>query len=116
MAIYVVNKKYYKQDCEYVGRPSKLGNPYSHLDYGIAKFRCRTVEESISKYRYWIYQQIKLGNQDVKQELRRLIKIAKDGDLILGCWCVPFTDCHAEIIKELIQKAINYEKNSNDPN
>jgi hypothetical protein len=37
----------------YVGRPSKWGNPFSHLplDQSIAQFQTKTREEAIEKYR-----------------------------------------------------------------
>ena len=31
----------------YVGRPSKFGNPYSHLDISVAQFKVKNIDESL---------------------------------------------------------------------
>ena len=44
MPIYVHNKRKYKGRGEYIGRPSPLGNPYSHLNKGtLAKYQTATL-------------------------------------------------------------------------
>ncbi len=103
MGIHIVNKKFYKGPCEYVGRPSILGNVYSSKPSKLAKFKTNSVEESILRYRIWLDEQINIENEDVIAELMRLAEIAKNSDLILGCWCYPFTECHAEVIKEALE-------------
>ena len=67
---------YYDINC---GRPSKWGNPYSHLEHSHAKFRVATLEESIACYITWILQQDKLLAA-IDSELK---------DHVLGCWCRP---------------------------
>lgn len=99
--IIVINKKFYKGPCEYIGRPSILGNPYTHKECTIAKYKVKTIEQAIDCYRDWIFDN--LNNKEIVDELNRLADIAEKGDLILGCWCVPFTNCHGEIIKSLIE-------------
>ncbi len=111
MTIEIVNLKFYKGQHEYIGRPSVLGNPYSHLKTSIAKYKVDNVEAAISNYEIWLYDQIKSRNVDVVKELIRLSKIAKDGTLILGCWCVPFHDCHGKVIKNVIERMLKNDSN-----
>lgn len=74
----------------YIGRPSKWGNPFSHLDKTIAKYKVATREESIDAYREWI-----LNQQALMRDLHEL------KDKVLGCWCKPYS-CHGDILVELI--------------
>lgn len=110
MSIEIVNKKFYKRPSEYIGRPSPLGNPYSYKEKSIAKFKVSNTEEAISKYEIWLYEQIKCGNKEVINEINRLLNIARNGDLFLGCWCVPFGDCHGRIVKELLERVLKNER------
>lgn len=83
----------------YIGRPSKWGNPFTHIQdrKTKAEFIVATREEAIAKYREWILTQPALLN-----DLHEL-----DGK-ILGCWCKP-QSCHGDVLVELIRK-----KNEND--
>lgn len=84
----VVHCKKAKYDV-YVGRPSKWGNPYSHLDGTLAQFKTATRKEAIEKYREYL-----LSNPEL---------MACIGELrgkVLGCWCAP-KSCHAEILAEI---------------
>jgi hypothetical protein len=74
----------------YIGRPSKWGNPFSHLQGTLAKFKVATREEAIEKYVEWIQGQDALL-ADIKSELK---------GKVLGCWCKP-KDCHGDILLEL---------------
>lgn len=109
MTIEIVNLKFYKGKCEYIGRPSILGNPFSHREKSIAKYKVASVEEAISKYKDWLFNN--LDNEQILAELYRLADIAESDILILGCWCVPFHDCHGEIIKELIEYILEERSN-----
>ena len=75
----------------YVGRPTKWGNPFSHLKEGTSKaiYQTKTREESIEQYRKWIINQPYL--LESLHELR-----GKD----LVCWCAPET-CHADVLLEM---------------
>lgn len=95
--IYVVHCKRHK-DCEYVGRPSVLGNPYP-LKKG--EPRGSTLE----RYRTYLTAKIADKDDDIVAELNRLADIAQVGDLYLGCWCNPHP-CHADIIREEIYKIL----------
>ena len=59
------------------------------------------------KYQAWFDEQLKLKNELVLNELRRLYRIYKQyGKLRLFCWCAP-KRCHAETIKNFLDKYIN---------
>lgn len=96
--IRIENKKTYRGDGVYIGRPSLLGNPFKIGEQG-------TRAEVISLYRSWLWGQIKLRG-DVYRELQRLAAIARRGNLVLICWCkqpgchdVP---CHGDILKSAV--------------
>src|SRR5262245_12243657 len=77
--IRIENKKTYRGEGVYIGRPSRLGIPFIIGEHG-------TRDDVISKYRAWLWQQIKQRG-DVYHELQRLANVAKQGDLVLICWC-----------------------------
>lgn len=88
----------------YIGRPSPLGNPFSHKRDTIATFRVKTVDEALALYRQWLITQIKENNREVVKELKRLKEMHdRDGELVLGCWCSP-NRCHGDIIKQVLLK------------
>lgn len=76
---------------EYVGRPTKWGNQFSHLEKDtLAKFKVATREEAVERYRELLWQRIKDGEINIRD------LAALDGKT-LGCWCAPKL-CHAEIL------------------
>ncbi len=94
--IKIVNKKSFKGDGYYVGRPSPLGNPFEIDQDG-------TRDEVIEKYKEWLREQW-VENGYVRRELEKLAMLYKTiGKLILICWCAPQA-CHAEVIKDAIEK------------
>ena len=101
--IYVVNKKFYKGKCELVSRPTPLGNPYASKDSKIAKYHCESSDVAVAAYKQYLIQSIKEGDKAILDELARLYKLSLTGDLVLGCWCVPFNECHAEFIKKILE-------------
>jgi hypothetical protein len=78
----------------YIGRPSKWGNPYSHLpaDKRSAPYGASSREASIQAYDIWIHQpeQAKLL-ASVKTELK---------GKVLACWCKPLS-CHGDILARI---------------
>lgn len=74
----------------YVGRPSIYGNPFSHREGTVAKFRVATREEAITRYELWLLAQPALVAL-VKRELQ---------GKVLGCWCAP-EPCHAEVLARI---------------
>lgn len=88
----VVNK-YHKVPYDiYIGRGSKWGNPFSHLDSALAQFRVKTREEAIEKYGEWIMTQPKL-----------LADLHELKGKTLCCYCKPQI-CHGDILVELVSK------------
>lgn len=82
-------------DAVYVGRPSKWGNPWSHLPSARSDtIPVATREEAIQKFRDTVMQ------DDTFWSVRRHeIRLALKGkDLV--CWCAP-KPCHADILLEI---------------
>jgi Sec7-like guanine-nucleotide exchange factor len=101
--IEVKNKKSYKGNGVYIGRPSVFGNPYSHLECSKAIYKCDTREESIQKYEDWLKAEVKT-NENFKKEFDKLCTLYKNTrHLILICWCKPLS-CHGDILKKLIEE------------
>ena len=72
----------------YVGRPTKWGNPFTHLPNGtLAKFVVKDRDEAVDSYEAWLLAQPALVAA-AKHELR-----GKD----LVCWCAP-QRCHADVL------------------
>jgi hypothetical protein len=77
-------------DC-YVGRPSKFGNPFTHLQHlGGNLIIVDTREEAIARYEEWIRSQPELM-EAAKKELK---------GKVLACHCVPLA-CHAEVLLKI---------------
>ena len=78
----------------YIGRPSKWGNPFTHIHdrTTLAKFQVKDREEAIEKYREWIQS---------KPELMASLEELRGKRL--GCWCRPHT-CHGDILIELLKE------------
>jgi Domain of unknown function (DUF4326) len=89
---YVVHCKRDEYDV-YIGRPSKWGNPFSHLENSAALFKTGTREEAIQKYKEWI-----LSSPKLVEEVRRELK-----GKVLGCWCHPLP-CHGDVLAEIANK------------
>ena len=89
----VVHCKKEKYDV-YIGRPSKWGNPFTHIKdrKTKAEFVVATRKESIDKYREWI-----LNQPELLKDLHEL------KDKTLGCWCKPL-DCHGDVIIEYLEQ------------
>jgi hypothetical protein len=75
----------------YIGRPSKWGNPFSHLPNSIAKYKVNNREEAIEKFEEWI---TKGGGQHLLNDLHEL------KGKTLGCWCAP-QSCHGDVLLKL---------------
>jgi hypothetical protein len=74
-----------------IDRSSKWGNPFTHKDGTMAKFKVATREEAIEKYREYI-----LNNEELMNSLDEL------KGKVLGCWCKPKA-CHGDVLIELIE-------------
>lgn len=85
----------------YVGRPSSLGNPFLLIRDG-------DRDQVISLYRIYLKKVIsnREHNPRAHDEFFRLLDLVRKGQpLELVCWCVPLP-CHAEVIKEELEKQI----------
>lgn len=81
-----------------VDRSSILGNPYFMSDESKRDKVCDDYEMYfINKY-----------SNDVKfrNEVDRIVNLAKNFDIALGCWCFP-KRCHSTTIKEHIEYVLN---------
>lgn len=70
----------------YCGRPSVYGNPYSHRENTLAKYKTSSIEESIKLYEN---NYIPL----IKKEIDKIKEIYNDTHVCLTCFCVP-NKCH----------------------
>jgi hypothetical protein len=86
----VVNKSSKKPYDVYVGRPSKFGNPFSHQEHTIAKYRTDTREEALDKFEEWVLSQPEMVAM-IKRELK---------NKVLCCFCSP-QRCHAHFLAYL---------------
>jgi hypothetical protein len=92
--ITIENKKTYRGEGVYIGRPRVLSNPF---EIGVHGER----GEVIRLYRRWLWDRI-LGRGEVYAELKRLARLAKQGDLTLICWCVP-KPCHGRVVRRALE-------------
>lgn len=79
----------------YIGRPSKWGNPFSHQNDTIAKFKVATREEAIEKYEQWI-----------KTQPHLMAALPELEGKTLGCWCSPKA-CHGDVLVRLVNENRN---------
>lgn len=80
----------------YIGRPSKWGNPFTHISdkKTKAQFITNSREEAIEAYRSWITE------GDGKHLLNDLSELRGK---ILGCWCHP-KSCHGDVLVDLLSE------------
>lgn len=78
----------------YCGRPSVFGNPFSHLDKTLAKFKVNSREEAISKYEKYLE-----SNDQLKEAIFEQIQkpLNQGFTICLECFCLP-QKCHCEAI------------------
>ncbi len=78
------------KDAVYVGRPTKWGNPFSHLPSSLARWTTPTRDDAVEAFRNQIAS-IPAIIEMARNEL-------KGKDLV--CWCAP-KSCHADILLEI---------------
>jgi hypothetical protein len=85
----------------YVGRPSKWGNPFTHIadKKTVAQFVVSSREEAVEAYQLWITEG---EGKHLLEDLHEL------KGKVLGCWCAP-KSCHGDVLLKLIE-----EKYGND--
>lgn len=95
----VVNKKGHPPTNKdvYIGRPSPLGNRWTHRPDVAAKYTWMTLvptrEEAVRRYKLWLYERIKAQDPTIMAALR---SIPHDANLV--CWCAPLA-CHGDVVK-----------------
>jgi hypothetical protein len=89
----VVNKRKHKPTPNdvYIGRPSKWGNPFSHLPGTLAEYRVNTRDEAIDAYFEWI-----------KAQPHLLAALPELAGKTLVCWCKPAL-CHGDVLADLVE-------------
>ena len=88
------NHKHTKDYDVYIGRPTKWGNPYSHLQHSKGTILVATRDEAVDLYRDYAEETFSTG------------ELAELHGKTLGCWCAP-QRCHGEILIELAEEAWN---------
>lgn len=81
----------------YIGRPSKWGNPFTHLmGKTRAEIQVESREESIKAYGEWLQgaREVPGRKPPTREEVKSLY------GKILGCWCKPLP-CHGDILVAL---------------
>lgn len=86
----------------YIGRPSKWGNPFSHLSNTLAQYSVDTRDEAIKEYEAWLRNQPEL--MAALPELR---------DKVLGCWCKPKA-CHGDVLAKIVNELKPGGQNNGD--
>jgi hypothetical protein len=82
----------------YIGRPSKFGNPFSHMPGTLAQFQVASREEAIEHYENYI------------RATPWLLQAAKDElkGKVLGCWCKPQA-CHGDVLLKIANEESDVE-------
>ena len=91
----------------YIGRPSAVGNPYSHISYSkLARFIVPTRDEAIESYEKYMFDKIESGDEEFNAAITEMLHIYEDfGKLNLCCWCKP-KSCHGDYIKKYLESII----------
>jgi len=91
----------------YIGRPSALGNPYTHLKSSKAsKHLVATRKEAIEAYDQYMRDKIASGDKEFIGAIDEIINIYKEyGRVNLCCFCKPLA-CHGDYIKKYIDKIL----------
>ena len=88
----------------YVGRPSTLGNRYSHKAIA-GTIRVTTREAAIAEYRRWLDAQP--PDSDARRMLREIADAVRaERRVALECHCAPLP-CHAEVVREHVLALCN---------
>lgn len=90
----------------YIGRPTPLGNPYSHLDYskhGTIKVASR--DEAVRLYESWLQKQWDEYTVAAETMDDMIDTYRKTGHINLVCWCAPLS-CHGDVIKRKMEEIL----------
>ena len=91
----VINKRWQKPTpgSVYIGRPSEWGNPFSHLEGTLAKFKVKDRDEAVEEYERYLLR--KLEDPVHGKAFRNGLKRLRGKDLV--CWCKP-ARCHGDVL------------------
>lgn len=98
-------------DHAYIGRPTILGNPFTHLTKDTKALEVvPTVEDAVQRYSGWFYEQF---NKDVdfRAEVFKLTnQHLATGELNLACWCKDDLKpspkdhaCHGDVVRDFVE-------------
>lgn len=97
----VVNK--YKSEYDvYGGRGSVWGNPFSNLPETKALYKTNSREESIEKYKPYLWHQMKEGF--ITHDMLRGLKGKR-----VSCYCKP-KDCHLDVVAAAVEWVTRNDK------
>ena len=112
ITVYNIHKeKHEGPDVYYIGRPSILGNPYTHIQdkKTRAEFIVNTREEAVNAYEQYFHYQYESDEKFSNLIDEIYHKHLNGAHVYLGCFCKP-EPCHGDIIaKKLQQKLIKFE-------
>jgi hypothetical protein len=83
----------------YIGRENRqrhLAESPLHNPWTLQKESDRP--ELMAKYKRHLWDEMKRRHSPARLELFRLVRLARQGDVHLGCYCKP-RDCHGNVIK-----------------
>lgn len=96
----IITRHRAQPDSEYCGRGSVLGNPFP-IDATHSRDRVCDM------YHDYFYNRVHDNDVEFTNELLRLHKLGvRNGELKLGCFCVPLR-CHVETIKNYLIEQYN---------
>lgn len=112
ITIYNINKELYDGDNNYyIGRPSILSNPYTHIKdkHTLAKYVVNSRDEAIDMYEKY-FDIMYNSNIEFTTMVDEIYEKYKNGeDVYLGCYCKPLR-CHGDVIKDKLQQKLIKEK------
>ena len=95
----------------YVGRPSLLGNPFSHLPSALAEHKVATRGEAVHRHAAWLRGLPRSSPQ--WEEIGELADLVSEGGTVgLECWCgdnPPPGHCHAVTIAAEVMRLARRE-------
>lgn len=87
----------------YCGRPSPWGNPFSHAQGTLAKFKTKNREDSVDQFRKWL---------KLKPDLVRAAYEQLRGKR-LGCFCQLHESCHVDVWIEAVEDPVTFLQRRN---
>ena len=84
-----------------IGRPTPLGNPYTHLPHLTNLILVASREEAVAQFRPWLWRQMQWDSPQ-RREMQRLVTMFRlAGSLRLVCHCAPLA-CHGDVVARAV--------------